>query len=261
MSADTRVAAALHSTIRAIVVPQISLDAIHRKASHPRLSVPGAFPYLRVAFAAAALLAIAMLTFPANSSALIQGIEARYRAALQALGGVAGPPVPDALISTLRSQSALATLRAARSRVHFALTPPAGLPSDVVGRTIRTGPSGLYSSSTGGWSVGQPSVWFSYRRADGRSFELHAERYDPKAPLTGKYMFEALDEGSDGRPRIVRHRNVAWRNGDQITTVVAQGISLAEIETIRRAMHGLVLPQREPHAPGRGATSKVYVLP
>ena len=122
MSADARISTALDAMIRGIVAPPVPLDAIHRKArSAPAKRAP--LPLLRVALAAAALLAIAIIAFPSASSALIQGIEARYRAALQALGGAAGPPVPRTIIASLQSQSTAATLQTARSRVQFALVP------------------------------------------------------------------------------------------------------------------------------------------
>jgi len=260
MSADARIPTALDAMIRGIVAPPVPLDAIHRRARSAR-ATRAAFPFLRVAIAAAALLAIGIVAFPSASSALIQGIEARYRAALQALGGVAGPPVPRTIIASLQSQSTAATLQGARSRVRFTLVPPVGLPRDVVAETIRTAPSGTYSKATRAWTIGPVYVTFTYRRADGRTFDLRAERYDPQAAPTGRYMFEALDPAADGSPRIVRHRRLVWRNGDQTMTAIAQGIGVAEIESIRHAMHGIALPQRGAHANGSGSRSTVYVLP
>jgi hypothetical protein len=261
MSAEARIATALDSTIRGIAAPPISLDAIHRKAARPQRAARDTSSLLRFAIAAAALLAIGAIAFPSTSSALMQNIEARYRAALHALGGVAGPPVPKRILSSLQAQSTVATLQAARARVRFTLVPPVGLPRDVVATTIHTAPAGTYAKATRAWTVGPTDVTFSYRRSDGRTFELRAERYDPKAAPVGKYMFEALDPAADGTPRIVRHRRLAWRNGDQAMTAISLGIGVGEIESIRRAMHGVALPQRDARVPASGSTSTVYLAP
>ncbi|MDQ2992234.1 MAG: hypothetical protein M3R30_05385 [Candidatus Eremiobacteraeota bacterium] len=260
MFTDARIGDALDTMVRGLVVPPVPLAAIHRKISQPRPAAPRLPSYVRLALAAAALIAIAIVAFPSTSAALIQSVEARYRAALQALGGTAPPPAPQALISSLHVRSA--TLASARSRVRFTIVPPAGLPQDVVSIQIDTAPTGVYSKATRSWSVGSPSVTFSYRRSGGRAFSLRADRYDPQATLTGKYMFEALDPGPDGRPRLLRHRQFAWRNGNQIMTVIEDaGIGSREIEAIRQAMHGVILPQRDLHAPDRGASGKLYIAP
>jgi hypothetical protein len=260
MFTDAHIGDALVSMVRAIDAPPAPLAAIHRRMALPPVAVRRPIPLLRLALATAAVLAIAFALFPSRSFALIQSMEARYRAALQALGGSAPPAAPKALVAALHVQAT--SLAGAQARVHFTIVPPAGLPHDVATTVIATAPTGNYSATTRAWSVGDPSVTFTYRRAGGRTFTLLADRYDARARLTGMYMFEALDPAADGKPRIVRHRRFAWRNGDQIMTAIAgTGIATAEILAIRDAMHGVPLPQRALHAPLGGATGKLYVAP
>jgi hypothetical protein len=260
MFTDAHIGDALVSMVRAIDAPPVPLAAIHRRISRSPVAVRRPMPLLRLALATAAVLVIAFALFPSRSFALIQSMEARYRAALQALGGYAPPAAPKALVAALHVQPT--SLTGAQARVHFIIVPPAGLPHDVAATVIATAPTGNYSATTRAWSVGDPSVTFIYRRAGGRTFTLLADRYDASARLTGMYMFEALDPAADGSPRIVRHRQFAWRNGDQIMTAIADsGITAAEIVTIRAAMHGVVLPQRALHAPGSQGSGKLYVAP
>ncbi|MEO6835635.1 MAG: hypothetical protein ABI231_06990, partial [Candidatus Tumulicola sp.] len=185
--------------------------------------------------------------------------EERYRTALQALGGIAAPAAPASLKSSLKSQTV--TLATAQSRVRFTIVPPAGLPKDVVSEKIVTTPTGVFSKATHAWRVGSPALTFTYRRAGGNTFVLLADRYDPQDGLPPKYMFEALDPAPDGRPVLVKHEHFAWRNGSQVMSVNAgEGLSAAEIGSIRLAMHGVALLRRELHAPSSGTSGKLYRL-
>jgi hypothetical protein len=257
MFADARIKSALETLIDDIAAPPAPLAEIQRLISLPHPRVSRRPRYTRVAMAFAAAIVLAIVALPAISPALVQTIEARYRAALQALGGTAPPPAPKSLVSSLTSQRA--TLETAQSRVSFTIVPPAGLPAGIESAKILTTPTGVYSKATHSWRVGSPAVTFSYHRSGGRSFILMADRFDPKNGPPPKYLFEALDPTPDGRPVIVKHENFAWRNGDQIMTAVeGEGVSAAEIETIRGAMHGIALPGRNLHAPSVGTQSKLY---
>jgi hypothetical protein len=262
MFSDARIRASLDTMVRGIEAPPVILHQIQRKILQ-QPAIPRYMPhYLRLAISAAVIIAMLVITLPSISPALVQTIEARYRAALQALGGIAPPPAPKSLFSTLSSQSRNATLASAQSRVRFAIVPPAGLPNDVVSVKIQTTPTGVYSKITHSWSVGPPSVSFSYHRADGRSFDLMAEQFNPRDGLQPKYMFEADGPASNGRPVLVKHEHFAWRNGNQVMMATqSDGISAREIEAIQEAMRGVALPRRELHAPDTGTTMKLYVKP
>jgi len=154
-----------------------------------------------------------------------------------------------------------ATLAKAQLRVVFTIVPPAGLPSDVVSSKIQTTPTGVYSKETHSWRVGPPEVTFVYRRAGGREFILIADRYDPHSELPPKYMFEAKDPATDGRPVLVKRQHFAWRNGDQIMLATEdEGISASEIAAIQAAMRGIAVPRRNLHAPDSGTTMKLRVI-
>lgn len=255
MFADARIRAALHAMIRGIDAPPVPLPHIQRKLSQPQPSLRYTSRYLRLTIATVAVMAVLVVALPSISPALVQSIEARYRAALQAMGGIAPPPAPESLVSALSPQNA--TLATAQSRVRFTIVPPAGLPNDIASEKIQTTPTGVYSKITRSWRVGSPVVSFFYRRAGGRSFMLIADRFDPQSQLPSKYMFEAKDPAPDGRPVLVKHEMFAWRNGNQIMTVVeGRGISGSEIKAIRAAMHGVVLAQRGLHVPASGTSLK-----
>ncbi|MBC5829052.1 MAG: hypothetical protein GIW98_02535 [Candidatus Eremiobacteraeota bacterium] len=76
-------------------------------------------------------------------------------------------------------------------------------------------------------------------------------------------MFEAKDDAApNGHPLLERHEHFAWRNGNQVMSVSeGEGISATEIEAIRVAMHGDVLPRRELHAPDSGRSFELHVIP
>ncbi|MDQ6932922.1 MAG: hypothetical protein M3160_07075, partial [Candidatus Eremiobacteraeota bacterium] len=127
--------AALETMILGIDVPPVAVREIQRRISQPEPTLHQPHQ-ARVALAAAAIIAIIVIAFPSNSLGLVQSIEASYRAALQAMGGIAPPPAPKSL--ALSSQNA--TLATAQSRVPFTIVPPAGLPNDIVSAKIQTAP-------------------------------------------------------------------------------------------------------------------------
>lgn len=49
-------------------------------------------------------------------------------------------------------------------------------------------------------------------------------------------MFNADEVDAKGMPR--RYERYYWRNGNQMMSVIAEGISATEIDAIRVAMHG-----------------------
>lgn len=257
MFTDERLIAALTAMVRGIDTPPAPLHEIQQKIARSDAAPPRPSRNLRPALAIAAAVAVLVAAFPSTSLGLVQTIEARYRSALQAMGGIAPPSAPKALVSTLTPQ--IATLASAQSRVGFTITPPAGLPHDVVSARIHTIPTGIYSKITRSWKTGPSEVTFTYRRSGGRSFDLLADRFDPQAGLPSKYLFEALDPAPDGRPVIVKHERFAWRNGNQVmTAIAAESLSASEIQAIRIAMRGVALPRRNPHLPGAGTSLKLY---
>ncbi|HEV7180583.1 MAG TPA: hypothetical protein VGN11_11985 [Candidatus Baltobacteraceae bacterium] len=259
MYTDARIKTALEILFQAIDAPPVSLADIRRKISQPQPVVRHAPPYARLAFAAAAVIAALVVTLPSMSPAFVETIEARYRAALQALGGIAPPSAPQSVIAKLVPQ--ITTLAAAQSRVRFTIVPPSGLPSDVVSSAIQTTPEGVYSKETRSWRVGSSDVIFAYRRAGGREFILLADHYDAHGELPSKYMFEAKNPTAGGRPVLVKHEQFAWRNGDQLMTATeGSQISAAEILAIQTAMHGIAVPRRELHTPETGMTMKLRVF-
>ncbi|MBC5829051.1 MAG: hypothetical protein GIW98_02530 [Candidatus Eremiobacteraeota bacterium] len=170
MFADRQMSAALETMVQGIDVPPVALSAIQQKISRRKPALRHTTSQGRLALAAAAVIAVIVVAFPSNSLGVVQTIEARYRAALQAMGGLTPPPAPKSLVSSLSSQNA--SLPTAQSRVPFKIVPPAGLPNDIVSAKIQTTPSGVYSKITHSWRVGPTEVTFSYHRAGSRSFLL-----------------------------------------------------------------------------------------
>jgi len=259
MFTDARISAALRNMIQGIDAPPVPLSEIQRKVAQLQPAPRYVPRYLRPAIAVTAVIAVVFVVFSSSSVAVIQTIEARYRAALQALGGIAPPPVPKSINSSLSSQRA--TLSTAQSRVRFTIIPPAGLPSDVVSSSIQTTPTAVYSKATHSWHVGPRAVNFSYRRAGGRWFALVAERFDPQSGFPPKYMFEPKPPAPDGHPVLTKYEHFAWRNGNQMMSATAdEGISAPEIAAIRLAMSGIALPRRELHGPDKGTSYKFIIL-
>lgn len=259
MSADVSIKTAINSMMHAIEAPPVPLAAIREKMPQapPRLEQPRRTGRFAVAAAVAAAAVLSII--PLVSPAVMQGLEARYRAALQALGGIAPPPAPHALISQLEPQTV--TLAQAQSRVSFTIVPPSGLPKDVVSSKIVVYPTGIFNTRTHSWSVGPREVTFWYRRASGRAFTLVADRYDARGERPGEYVFEPGGIARNGRPILIRHRNYAWRNGDQ-QMLATEGTDLrtAEIFAIQSAMHGAPVPMRPLHAPDTSATRTLRAL-
>lgn len=240
MLPDTRIKANVEAIVRSVEAPSVPWPDIQRRIQQPQANERRAPIYARFAMAAAVVVIAIFLASPSRSLALIQNIEARYRAALQALGGYAPPPAPASFVSSLSPEGA--TLTTAQSRVSFTIVSPAGLPKGIISKKIETTPKGIYSRETRSWRVGSQIVTFAYRRAGGRVFVLIADRFDPRTGLPAKYLFEARNPAPDGRPVIVRRENFAWRNGSQIMSVAeGDGISASEIRAIRVAMHGTAL--------------------
>lgn len=92
---------------------------------------------------------------------------------------------------------------------------------------------------------------------------LMAEQFDPHA-LPPKYLFEPKDDvmTPNERPILIKHQHFAWRNGNQMMSATeGDGMSVAEIEGIRDAMHGAAVPQRDLHTPSAGGSMKLYRIP
>jgi len=258
MFSDAQIRTAAGKMLSEIDVPPMRLMEIQRKISQPQRVERRSPSFARPAIAAAAAVLV-LATLPKIAPALVQGIDAQYRAALQALGGVAPPPAPASLKAKMTPIAA--TLAEAQSRVKFTIVPPAGLPSDATETSIHVAPVGVYSKTTNAWRVGESGVTFAYHRADGREFVLMVSRYDPSNPLS-KYIFEAKDPAADGRPVLVKHERFAWRNGDQVMTAIeGSDISASEIAAIQAAMGGVSVPRRELHAPNAGGDLFYRVIP
>jgi hypothetical protein len=252
MFTEARIAAALDAMLRGIEAPPIPLAQIRRRMGRPqRAPRRGWRLYLPAAAGAATILVLAL---PSVAPGFTQTIEAEIEAVLH----WTPPPAPPASVeSAMRSQ--FGNVAAAQTRVDFKIVPPAGLPEDVVSGEIATTPTGVYSKSTHTWSVGSPNVWFVYRRADGRSFMLLADRVDPRQGPPPRYIFEDLG-ARNGHEVLVRHQNFAWSNGDQVMSAVAgEGITASEIAKVRSAMHGT--PFRGVWPPQPATIEKQYRLP
>ncbi len=260
MLADDRIKSALSAMIDHIDPPAVPMRRIQNLIDKPSAGMHRFPANFRAGVAAAALIVAVAAAVPASSLGLVQSIEARYRAALQALGGSAPPPAPKSISSALTSTTK--TLQSAQAQVPFTIVPPAGLPRDASAPAIRTAPTGIYVKAKSAWHVGSRDVTFSYHRSDGRRFMLLADRFDRSVGPPTRYMFEALDPGAQGRPVIVKHLHFAWRNGDQVMSATAgEGISASEIEHIRAAMHGIALRPGDPHAPNSAKYEKMYRIP
>jgi hypothetical protein len=251
MFADARIAAAARELLSRVDVPPVNLLQILTRRAKP---LPARRSRLRLAGLAAAAALVAALALPAIAPGLTQSIAAQIAAILRWTPPSAPPRTLELLLS---SQSG--TLVAAQARVDFTIVAPAGLPPDVISERIATAPTGDYSLAAKRWSVGSRVLYFSFRRHNGRTFTLLAERVDPREAPPSKYMFEDLGE-RNGREVLVRHDRFTWRNGDQAMSAIAgDGISDGEIVAIREAMRGTVVPATWP--PRSGRIEKQYRLP
>ena len=251
---DAQITAALRATLGRIDVPPVALAAIHTRMARTPRREPRRAGFSFALTAAAAAVAVAVVALPTMAPGVTQNVEAQIEAILR---WKPPPPAPAAVESAMRSHTA--TLAQAQARVNFKIVAPAGLPKNVVSETVTTVPTGVYSRTTRSWSVGNPAVWFVYRRRGGASFTLLADRFDPREGPPSKYMF--LDEGKrNGREIVERHDTLVWRNGDQVMSATAgEGLSATEIERIRAAMHGTPIPGVWP--PQNGSIEKQYRLP
>jgi hypothetical protein len=242
MSTDARISSALATIIHGIEVPPAPLRDILRRSEQPQSLPQQTPPYFRIAIAAMAALII--IAIPFRSPGLVQSVEARIAAILQ---WTPPPPPPKSVTSAMRSQTA--TLAAAQARVPFTIAAPAGLPNDVKSETIVTTPTAIYYKTTHSWRVGTPAIDFVYHRAGGRSFSLMADQLDARTGPQPKYVFDADSlTVRGGHVALVKHENFAWSNGNQVMTVIADGISVREIEAIRVAMRGVPLPLAQTRA-------------
>jgi hypothetical protein len=254
MFSDTRISAALDAMLPRIDAPPVPLSGILRRAAQPQTDPQRGRRYEGLAIAAAVALTIVAL--PAVAPGFVQSVEAQVAQILQ---WQPPPAAPAHVVSAMKSQTV--TLATAASMVAFAIVPPAGLPSDVRRVNISTIPIAVYSKITHAWRAGSPAIAFNYRRADGRSFSLMADKIDPKAGPPSRYMFSDEGTAPDGREILVRHEHFAWRNGSQIMTVTDEGISAREIEAIRVAMRGTAVTRADTRAElNSGTEVKRYQL-
>lgn len=259
MPADVRLKTAVETMMHAIEAPAVPLAAIREKMSQAPVCLEHPRGNGRFAVAAAVAAAAVLSVLPLVSPAVMQGLEARYRAALQALGGIAPPPAPTALISQLKSQRV--SLTQAQSRVSFTIVPPSGLPKDIVSSKIVVSPTGILNTRTHSWSVGPQEVVFWYRRANGGEFALVADRYDARGERPGEYVFETGGAGANGRPILIKHRHFAWRNGDQqMTATEGRELRAGEILAIQAAMHGSPVPMRSLNSPDTPSTRTLRII-
>lgn len=231
---DARLAAAFRSMVAGTAAPVPPLAAIGRRLAAVAPPSRGG-PVLRLGIAAALLIVLVLVAIRGNTSAFVQTVGSRIAAVLQ----WTPPPLPPASLS-VSIVPRTADIADAQRRVSFRIVPPAGLPADITRVRMWTAPVLVYSKVTHSWSKGEPEITFAYERAGGRSFELIADRYDPRFGPPPRFMFE---DDSSGRRYLVKHRNFAWRNGDQaMGATEGAGISAAEIETIRGAMRAVAIP-------------------
>ncbi|MBV9719632.1 MAG: hypothetical protein JOZ77_09940 [Candidatus Eremiobacteraeota bacterium] len=250
MFSNLRIAGAIQAMLENIEAPPAPIHAIRERASQAPQPARTRRFFLPAAAAVAALVVIAPLVAPGFT----QNIEAEIESILR---WTPPPPPPKSVEAAIRATTG--DLADAQRRVDFTIVPPAGLPSGAVREKIATTPTAVYSKITHSWSVGNPAVYFVYRRARGDTFSLLADRVDPRQGPPSKYVF--LDQGRrNGHEVLERHENFAWRNGDQVMNAVAgEGLSAAEIRAIRAAMHGVPFPGVWP--PQTGTIEKQYRLP
>ncbi|HTU81757.1 MAG TPA: hypothetical protein VMF61_06485 [Candidatus Acidoferrales bacterium] len=215
-------------------------------------------PYARLAYIAAAAAALAFAIVPKASIAVIERIVVdSYSAAYRVMGWTPPPSPPKPLADKTSAEahaSEATSLAAARSKVAFALVPPAGLPSDAVLVAIRVMPVLSYDTATRVWSKDSPALQFEYRRPGGRAFEIMAEKDDPRTGPPSKFVYEAQDMPG-GKVALAKRAHFAWTNGDQLTSMTADGVTPAEITAIRSAMNGRPVV----HHPTETVVKQIYL--
>ena len=251
MLVDTTFPARLHDAVAAIPAPNVPVQAILARASQPEVTMrPRISSIAKLAISAAAVVALITFTLPLTAPGLAQTFEAKLAGLL---GWTPPPPAPRSVSDAM--QVHVVTLEEARSLVPFELVPPSGLPSDVVSYKIYAAPTGVYDNTKHAWHIGSISLSFVYRRAGSRFFTVNVERFDPHggSSVPPKYIYNADETGANGLPK--RYENFAWRNGDQMTSIVAEQLGAPEIAAIRAAMGGTPLSA----APRGALNSKTIV--
>lgn len=258
MLTDKQIANRLNDMIAAIEAPAPPVSELLARASRveePQLSY-SANSIRGMAVAAAIVLALILTAMPIVAPGIVQTLQARLTQLVQ---WTPPPRAPKSVDSAIVSHTV--NLRQAQRLVRFQIVPPTGLPRDAVLESIVATPVAVYSNVTHSWSVGPPSLTFSYRRAGGRKFALRAEDYDPRTGPPPKYIFDADEIGPNGLPK--RYRNFAWRNGDQEISILEDAnIDSSEISAIRTAMHGTPLHLATTRAElNAGSIVKRYAAP
>jgi hypothetical protein len=261
---DARVHDRVRSSLMEAPVPPVDLVAIRRRMDVRRNVPPARFRGARVAAAATAAVIVALMFMTARAPALVQDLRERYVAALHAAGF--GPRISEPVPAAIRRVAAPARvpLAEAQRRANFTVVPPAGLPRDVVSRTVFTSPLAVWSKQRNAWSTDGVQVTFAYVRGDGRAFDIIAHRYSARGAPAARYIYDADAVPRDGKPnRRNRQEQFVWRNGDQTLQVVASAaIAADEIDRIRAAMHGVPLPRYDGPARRRaGDRVERFVIP
>lgn len=253
MVSDAQIREGFAAMLQSIDTPGAPLEQIHRRMRGPSSIHHDRRPF---AIAAAAAVLILALSLPIASPGVVQTLEAKISAILHWTPPTERPPA--SVYQAMKPQTV--SLKEAQARVHFTIVSPAGVPSDATGPTISAAPTGVYSRTTHTWSVGPTILRFVYKRSDGRSFGVSAAAASSQTTPPSKYVFEDRGVDKAGNPILVRHERFAWRNGDQImAAVVGDGISSAEIASIRSAMHGTPVPGVWP--PQHGADRVILRVP
>ena len=235
MHADSFFAARVRDTVGSIPAPAAPIQTILARAAQPEAVPRRGLPALaKLAIGAAAAIALLAVTLPVAAPSLAQTIESRIA---RLLGWTPPPPAPRAVTDAMKVRAV--TLDEARSLVRFTLVPPSGLPSDAVAEKIYAAPQGVYDEQTHAWHVGDVSLAFAYRRNGNRFFTIDVSKFDSREGPPSKYVYNTDEIGANGLP--ARHEKFTWRNGDQVTQIVAGELDAAEILAIRAAMGGTLL--------------------
>lgn len=236
MVADSELASGFAEMLGSVDVPLVPLARIHQRMHD---SVPPQRARFLIPAIAAAAIAI-VIAAPIFAPAVTQTLEQKIEQILH--WSPPSVPTPASVYNAMRPQTV--NLPEAQARVHFTIVAPAGLPSDASSPVIKVAPTGVFSRTSRTWSVGPSVVTFYYTRSGGRSFVLLAGAASNQTMPPSKYVFDADVKRFDaaGNPIPVKFERFVWRNGDQIMTVIAEGISATEIAAIRRAMHGTPIP-------------------
>jgi len=231
----------MESMVRGIDAPPVPTSAIRARIEAPVAPIAGGrLPFARYALAAAAAIALFFAIFPKPSLAVLERFEHivvdSYAAAYKVMGWTPPPAPPKSLEAGLASQRL--SLAAAQARESFTIVVPAGVPADATLASIHTMPVLVYDKTAKRWSKGAPAIDFRYKRSRGREFEVMAEEDDPRLGPTHRYVYFANDLPA-GKIELVKHERFQWKNGRQLMTAIEDdGISAAEIQAIRAAMHG-----------------------